>query len=160
MIQPEKLLYLSCCWNTQLPLAYFNMSWVKEKHVNSFLFFFLLCVSSLLLCSSPQEDAFAFATRVGYPCLLRPSYVLRWGSMRCRNNLKEWKAAFLKWFIFFVALKWIKKCMQSRAQRCLSLMLHVPPSSKTTATPPSLILLKLLHTQLPRHLTTCTAWSG
>lgn len=26
---------------------------------------------------SSQEDAFTFANQVGYPCLLRPSYVLR-----------------------------------------------------------------------------------
>lgn len=32
---------------------------------------------SVLFFSPSQEDAFAFANQVGYPCLLRPSYVLR-----------------------------------------------------------------------------------
>lgn len=50
--------------------------------------------------------------------------------------------------------------MQGRAQHCLSLMLHMLSSSNIIAyphgdTPLSLILLKLLHSQLPRHLITC-----
>lgn len=33
--------------------------------------------SSLHFPLPSQEDAFTFANEVGYPCLLRPSYVLR-----------------------------------------------------------------------------------
>lgn len=36
-----------------------------------------LCCCAFLFYSI-KDDAFAFANQVGYPCLLRPSYVLRW----------------------------------------------------------------------------------
>lgn len=50
-----------------------------ELHTELFLFDFRPNFNMHLLytCVSAQEDAFAFADLVGYPCLLRPSYVLR-----------------------------------------------------------------------------------
>ncbi|MED6236879.1 Gly-Xaa carboxypeptidase, partial [Ataeniobius toweri] len=38
-----------------------------------------------------QEDAFAFANQVGYPCLLRPSYVLSGSAMNVVYGEEEMK---------------------------------------------------------------------
>ncbi|KAI4874576.1 hypothetical protein NFI96_016355, partial [Prochilodus magdalenae] len=40
---------------------------------------------------SSLEDAFAFASKVGYPCLLRPSYVLSGSAMNVAYGEEEMK---------------------------------------------------------------------
>ena len=38
-----------------------------------------------------QEDALKFADRVGYPCLLRPSFILSGSAMNVAHNAEEMK---------------------------------------------------------------------
>ena len=42
-------------------------------------------------CAFPKDEALEFAAKVGYPCLLRPSYVLSGSAMNVAYNAEELK---------------------------------------------------------------------
>uniref|UniRef100_A0A3B3XLN4 Carbamoyl-phosphate synthase [ammonia], mitochondrial n=1 Tax=Poecilia mexicana TaxID=48701 RepID=A0A3B3XLN4_9TELE len=55
------------------------------------LYFEELTLERILDITQQEEDAFAFANRVGYPCLLRPSYVLSGSAMNVVYGEEEMK---------------------------------------------------------------------
>lgn len=76
---------------------------------------------------SIQDDAFAFANQVGYPCLLRPSYVLRWDLVpalrtcsTCKHHCRDEPPTFtfkskyglfhFLWQLLRLILKWPVLC--------------------------------------------------
>ncbi len=67
-----------------------QMQCLLKQHYTSILLFFLHF--DILVLFFSQDDALDFAASVGYPCLLRPSYILSGSAMNVAYGPEELKS--------------------------------------------------------------------